>query len=1054
MSHGATASYSSSGTYTDPITGMTATVGMNDYTTDSIGLSDSDTEGASFASGSETPSSESLGETESMSDAGSDTASYSASGTLASGVTYSVTSGDTDGFSDTDHEQDTDNAGTDSESAGGTGGDACTETDHMSEGGSITDSSEGLEGVYVPDSFSGLTGSFSLTDDSTDGFGDSGSGSDSDTGADTASEADWSAALSGGDTGTDDANGSETVTYNASAASAHSSFSDYEHDISTFSDYDAGSNATSAGSTTSQDTLTATDGGSAVNTYSSSVTTTGTYLSTGTFSDTTLIDQSDSDAYSDTNIDAETINAAGTATPTSSDDTQLDNGAYSFSLYSTGTSTATSESVSQTDNEESDGLYDDSHETVNGTVYFISDDSGESDQEGYSLDYRATASYPIPAGTTEITATTQDNFTYHAAGTTTPGGTGYSTVNYYDDSYHYVDTTYPQVEDPIWESTEIVTTTTGGGSDYHTTVTNYTDGSALTGGGGGGGGADFFGGGGRFHTDLYDAGGGTVSTSNAESTSPGSTVTEHGDDEGFPYRHWYNPFSWPAMAYEGIALPVVNVIDWNENRKINAKWAELEEKKYSRGQADPTANRNVPGQIPSYYNQQNAAFPGADRKWNEAAGPIKVLANVGMTWDAAAGSWVSPSGAKFAFKGGKWSDARTGRSATAAELKSIEQARNAGQKIGAKTWQEYENGAGIVWRGRVESCKYTAVVNGKRVNGVADNVTIIGGKRVAIEAKFVDKWGTSLRNPASTIGKEPFAIEEQTAMLEQAKKYSAVFQETIYHTNSPELIGALHQELSVTTTWTTWTCRAFAHVLQYSCMQDAIVVERIRRKFLAMAPLLDERSRRQWAATEAMELPYGGITSVAVATGLSRMTITTGICELGGSTQVDQKRLPAESDLPGAGRNCLEDTDPGLWIALDALIDPLTRGDPESPLRWTCKSTRRLAEALRGQGHPVSARKVAALLGDMGYSLQANRKTREGGKHPDRNAQFEFINNLTKRLQRRGQPVVSVDTKKKELLGDFKNPGQEWQPEGEPEEVRVHDFKDPELGKAIPYGAH
>jgi Rhodopirellula transposase DDE domain len=235
-------------------------------------------------------------------------------------------------------------------------------------------------------------------------------------------------------------------------------------------------------------------------------------------------------------------------------------------------------------------------------------------------------------------------------------------------------------------------------------------------------------------------------------------------------------------------------------------------------------------------------------------------------------------------------------------------------------------------------------------------------------------------------------------------------------------------------------------------MQDAIVVERIRRKFLAMAPLLDERSRRQWAATEAMELPYGGITSVAVATGLSRMTITTGICEL--RKQSADQAPTGRIRRPGAGRNCLEDTDPGLWIALDALIDPLTRGDPESPLRWTCKSTRRLAEALRGQGHPVSARKVAALLGDMGYSLQANRKTREGGKHPDRNAQFEFINNLTKRLQRRGQPVVSVDTKKKELLGDFKNPGQEWQPEGEPEEVRVHDFKDPQLGKAIPYGVY
>lgn len=235
-------------------------------------------------------------------------------------------------------------------------------------------------------------------------------------------------------------------------------------------------------------------------------------------------------------------------------------------------------------------------------------------------------------------------------------------------------------------------------------------------------------------------------------------------------------------------------------------------------------------------------------------------------------------------------------------------------------------------------------------------------------------------------------------------------------------------------------------------MQDALLVERIRRKFQAMAPLLDERSRRQWAATEAMELPYGGISHVAVATGLSRTTITTGISELR-----DQSSGQAPTQgirRPGGGRNYLEHTDPGLWDALDALIDPLTRGDPESPLRWTCKSTRRLAEALRGQGHPVSARTVAALLGEMGYSLQANRKTREGGKHPDRNAQFEYINSQTKRLQKRGQPVVSVDTKKKELVGDFKNPGQEWQPEWLPEEVRVHDFKDPELGKAIPYGVY
>jgi hypothetical protein len=235
-------------------------------------------------------------------------------------------------------------------------------------------------------------------------------------------------------------------------------------------------------------------------------------------------------------------------------------------------------------------------------------------------------------------------------------------------------------------------------------------------------------------------------------------------------------------------------------------------------------------------------------------------------------------------------------------------------------------------------------------------------------------------------------------------------------------------------------------------MQDAIVVERIRRKFQAMAPLLDERSRRQWAAAEAMELPYGGVTSVASATGLSRTTITVGIGEL--RNQVTGQTLARNIRRPGGGRKYLEDTDAGLWNALDALIDPLTRGDPESPLRWTCKSTRRLAEALRGQGHPVSARTVAALLGEMGYSLQANRKTREGGQHPDRNAQFEYINRQTKRLQKRGQPVVSVDTKKKELVGDFENPGQEWQPKGEPEEVRVHDFKDPELGKAIPYGVY
>lgn len=235
-------------------------------------------------------------------------------------------------------------------------------------------------------------------------------------------------------------------------------------------------------------------------------------------------------------------------------------------------------------------------------------------------------------------------------------------------------------------------------------------------------------------------------------------------------------------------------------------------------------------------------------------------------------------------------------------------------------------------------------------------------------------------------------------------------------------------------------------------MHDAVVFERIRRKFLTLAPVLDERARRHWAAAEALELPRGGVTAVAAATGLSRTTITAGIREIEGRAAgtVPTGRIRR----PGGGRKLVEDTDPGLWDALDALIDPLTRGDPESPLRWTCKSTRRLADELGRRGHPASARTVAALLYEMGYSLQANRKTREGGRHPDRDAQFEYLNGLSRRLQRRGQPVISVDTKKKELLGDFKNAGREWQPAGQPEEVRVHDFQDPALGKAIPYGVY
>src|SRR5208283_2073138 len=229
---------------------------------------------------------------------------------------------------------------------------------------------------------------------------------------------------------------------------------------------------------------------------------------------------------------------------------------------------------------------------------------------------------------------------------------------------------------------------------------------------------------------------------------------------------------------------------------------------------------------------------------------------------------------------------------------------------------------------------------------------------------------------------------------------------------------------------------------------DTAAIERTRRKFQALTMVMDERMRRQWAAAESMELAWGGISCVANATGISRTTILAGIREL--RMQESSPSLPNPGiRRPGGGRKRMLETDPGLWDALDALVDPVTRGHPESPLRWTCKSTRKLAEELNRQGHPVSDRTVARLLYDAGYSLQANRKTREGKNHPDRNAQFEHINEQVQRVQKRGQPVVSIDTKKKELVGDFKNAGQEWRPEDEPQKVRFHDFKDKELGKAI-----
>jgi hypothetical protein len=232
-------------------------------------------------------------------------------------------------------------------------------------------------------------------------------------------------------------------------------------------------------------------------------------------------------------------------------------------------------------------------------------------------------------------------------------------------------------------------------------------------------------------------------------------------------------------------------------------------------------------------------------------------------------------------------------------------------------------------------------------------------------------------------------------------------------------------------------------------------VEVIRAKFEALKPVMNERTRRLWAATEARAIGRGGITRVSQATGLSPVTIRAGLSQL---------ERPAEPEAahategrvrrPGGGRKPLTHHDPGLLSALEALVEPLTRGDPQSPLRWTCKSTAKLAAELNARGHAVSPRTINTLLARLGYSLQSNRKTREGGKHPDRNAQFEHINAKAESFLKSGQPVVSVDTKKKELVGDFKNGGREGQPKGQPEEVRVHDFVDPKLGKAIPYGVY
>jgi Rhodopirellula transposase DDE domain len=225
----------------------------------------------------------------------------------------------------------------------------------------------------------------------------------------------------------------------------------------------------------------------------------------------------------------------------------------------------------------------------------------------------------------------------------------------------------------------------------------------------------------------------------------------------------------------------------------------------------------------------------------------------------------------------------------------------------------------------------------------------------------------------------------------------------------------------------------------------------LTRKFEALARVLDERTRRLVAAAEAEAMGFGGVMAVARASGLSRGTVIRGMAEL--------KTAPKRSSgqrvrRKGAGRKRTVDRDATLQPDLESLVEPVTRGDPESPLRWTCKSVRQLAAQLNRMGHTTSHRMVAEILHGMDYSLQANRKTLEGASHPDRDAQFRHISDKIREFQTHRQPVISVDTKKKELVGDFKNNGRELRPKGDPEKVRVHDFVIPELGRAAPYGVY
>jgi transposase len=233
-------------------------------------------------------------------------------------------------------------------------------------------------------------------------------------------------------------------------------------------------------------------------------------------------------------------------------------------------------------------------------------------------------------------------------------------------------------------------------------------------------------------------------------------------------------------------------------------------------------------------------------------------------------------------------------------------------------------------------------------------------------------------------------------------------------------------------------------------MKRTDAIKTLSKKFKMVSSHLNERTRRIWAATEAKMLGRGGVTIVSSSTGISRPTIYAGLKEI----QSRKKRNPDEIRKSGGGRKKITEKDNSILKDLENLLEPSTRGDPESVLRWTCKSTKNLATEINKNGYRVSERKICDLLSDLGYSLQANKKTKEGASHPDRNKQFLYIYKKLKKLQRTNQPVISVDTKKKEIIGKYKNPGLVWRKKGTPEEVNAHDFPDKKIPKAAPYGVY